>query len=292
MEELIHSPPCQDRVIVLAVTLHRFNAAAWWEEMESGDQVCLYVHDDVMEWKRFQYKWPFVRGIHWPVLVSPHKEPMIWSFGVSFDVSLNKLLNKQSSWQFFEMPWCLCDVITVMRYPRFKFHISIWESEILVVDFEITNVNQHCILTNVVFDNWQCITLHSRYIAVVFLRRTGKRRPIARPREFNILSKPCFVIDTMSCYIKPCYNKIALCIFGYSTSYKHWFFLFYRFPGYGSFQKCRCSLARLCGYPDSNDCNWWRRLCSWMYEQPHLQWIQNGRVLWAILQWKRGRITG
>ena len=30
-------------------------------------------HDDVIEWKHFPRYWPFVRGIHWSPVNSPHK---------------------------------------------------------------------------------------------------------------------------------------------------------------------------------------------------------------------------
>ena len=30
-------------------------------------------HDDVIKWKHFPSYWPFVRGIHWPPVNSPHK---------------------------------------------------------------------------------------------------------------------------------------------------------------------------------------------------------------------------
>ena len=31
------------------------------------------VHDDVIKWKHFPRYWPFVRGIHWSPVNSPHK---------------------------------------------------------------------------------------------------------------------------------------------------------------------------------------------------------------------------
>ena len=30
-------------------------------------------HDDVIKWKHFPRYWPFVRGIHWSAVISPHK---------------------------------------------------------------------------------------------------------------------------------------------------------------------------------------------------------------------------
>ena len=47
---------------------------------------------------------------------SHHKWPAMWSFVVFFDVSLNKLLNNQSSCWWFEMPWCSCVICVMMRH--------------------------------------------------------------------------------------------------------------------------------------------------------------------------------
>ena len=52
-------------------------------------------HDDVIKWKHFPRYWPFVQGIH----RSPQK-PVTQSFGVFFDLRLNKRLSKQSGWWF------------------------------------------------------------------------------------------------------------------------------------------------------------------------------------------------
>ena len=51
-------------------------------------------HDDVIKWKHFLRYWPFVRGIHRPRWI-PHTKPVTRSFGVLFDLRLNKRLSKQ-----------------------------------------------------------------------------------------------------------------------------------------------------------------------------------------------------
>ena len=61
-------------------------------------------HDDIMEGKRFPNHGPFVGENHRSPVDSPHKRPVIRSFDVSFDVSLYKLLDKQSSCRWFETP--------------------------------------------------------------------------------------------------------------------------------------------------------------------------------------------
>ena len=52
-----------------------------------------------------------VKGTHWytVTLDSPHTGPIMWSFDISFVVSLNKLLKKLLSCQWFQMPWYSCD---------------------------------------------------------------------------------------------------------------------------------------------------------------------------------------
>ena len=70
---------------------------------------------DVMKWKHFKHYWPFVRGIHRSPVDSLHKGPVIRHFDVSFDVSLCKLLNKQSRDRYIKMSWRSFDV-TVMTW--------------------------------------------------------------------------------------------------------------------------------------------------------------------------------
>ena len=62
-------------------------------------------YDKVMTWKHFMHYWPFVKGIHRWQVVSPHQGAVIQRFGVFFVASLNNLLNKKSTSQWFEMPW-------------------------------------------------------------------------------------------------------------------------------------------------------------------------------------------
>ena len=40
------------------------------------------LHDEVMTWKYLLYYWPFVKGIYWLLVASPHTKPEIWSFDV------------------------------------------------------------------------------------------------------------------------------------------------------------------------------------------------------------------
>ena len=68
---------------------------------------CLYwseSHDDVIKWKYFSSYWPFVWGIHWSPVNSPHKGPVMLNFDVFFDLCLNKQLSKQSWGWWFETP--------------------------------------------------------------------------------------------------------------------------------------------------------------------------------------------
>ena len=83
-------------------------------------------HDDISKWKHFPCYWPVVRGFHrWSVnsphkgpvtrkmipfhhVILPHKEPVMWSFDISFVISINMLLNKQSgrvTWNAMMLMW-------------------------------------------------------------------------------------------------------------------------------------------------------------------------------------------
>ena len=60
-------------------------------------------HDDVIKWKHFPRYWPFVRGIHRSGEF-PAQRPVTRSFGVFFDLHLNKGLSKQSWGWWIETP--------------------------------------------------------------------------------------------------------------------------------------------------------------------------------------------
>ena len=60
------------------------------------------IHDDVIKYENFPHYWPFVRGIHWSP-VNSHR-PGTRSFGVFFDLLLNKRLSKQSRRRWSETP--------------------------------------------------------------------------------------------------------------------------------------------------------------------------------------------
>ena len=64
--------------------------------------------------------WHFVGGIHRRV-DSLHKRPMMGSFDVLFDASLNTLLNKRSTCQWFKMPLRSGDVIAHCHFALWFF---------------------------------------------------------------------------------------------------------------------------------------------------------------------------
>ena len=68
-------------------------------------------HYDVLTWKLSPHYWS-LWGNHWSPVDSPHKGSVMWSVGVSF-INLNKLLYKQLSCWWFEVPWCSW-AVTVM----------------------------------------------------------------------------------------------------------------------------------------------------------------------------------
>ena len=75
-----------------AIWCHDLFGPKWWR----------HIHDDFMIWQHFLHYRPFVKGIHQSLVDSLHKGPVIQGFDVSFVISLSKLMNIQSSSQWFE----------------------------------------------------------------------------------------------------------------------------------------------------------------------------------------------
>ena len=79
-------------------------------------------HDDVIKWEHSPRYWPFVWGIHWSPVNSPHKWPVTRSFDVFFDLCLNKRLSKQSRGWWFETPlgslWRHCNAIRTLSLDQ------------------------------------------------------------------------------------------------------------------------------------------------------------------------------
>ena len=48
------------------------------------------VHDDIIKWKHFPRYWPFVRGIHWSPVKSPHKDQWCGALLFSLICAWNK----------------------------------------------------------------------------------------------------------------------------------------------------------------------------------------------------------
>ena len=61
-------------------------------------------HDCVIKWKHFPRNWPFVRGIHRSPVNSAYKWSVTWSYGVFFDLHLNKWLSRHRRRRWFETP--------------------------------------------------------------------------------------------------------------------------------------------------------------------------------------------
>ena len=71
-------------------------------------------HDDVIKWKHIPRYWPFVQGIHWSPVNSPHKGQ--WCGALMFSLMCqNKRFSKQWRRWWFQMPlcslWCHCNVL-------------------------------------------------------------------------------------------------------------------------------------------------------------------------------------
>ena len=75
-------------------------------------------HDYVRRWNHSSHNWPFVHRTHPVTGEFPSQKASYASFDVFFDVSINRLLNKHLSFQWFEMP---CRSYHIIVMP-----LSVW----------------------------------------------------------------------------------------------------------------------------------------------------------------------
>ena len=114
---------------------------------------------------------PFTKG--WQCGKCFHTKTIMDGFNVFFVVSINKLLNKQSSLQWFEMPWGSC-YITVMDNSERWYLRSELRSQFLQIHYSSKNYKNMGYLLNIKFmfdscynilatitsTNYECDSIH------------------------------------------------------------------------------------------------------------------------------------
>ena len=79
-------------------------------------------------------------------ILPPPTKPVMWKFDAFFVVSLNKLLNEQLNFRWFEMPWCSC-AITVMEKKNLVllwFEQAVEKTVELPVNWNFSGDFTHC----------------------------------------------------------------------------------------------------------------------------------------------------
>ena len=107
---------------------HIFNKFCIWKSLNSQGEKWLQNYNNqhpwftmssftwnYITWKHLPCYWPFMRGIH--------ERPCNMEIWVSFHVSFNKLLNKQSSCWWFGMPWCLFGISVISKIFHFIWKV-------------------------------------------------------------------------------------------------------------------------------------------------------------------------
>ena len=88
-------------------------------------------HDDVIKWKHFPRNWLFCAGNTQVTGGFPAQRPVTRSFGVFYDLHLNKRLSKQSWGRWFETPsrplWRHCNAI----FPSWSFQNMLYHSMVM-----------------------------------------------------------------------------------------------------------------------------------------------------------------
>ena len=117
---LYWDPPDNPNGLILSYRVYRDGNLI--VEILAPSKYIIELHDDDVTWKCFLHYWPFVKGIHQSLVDSPHKGPVMQSSHIFFVVSLNKLLNKQPCYQWFEMKWHSCDITVMIRGQHYQLY--------------------------------------------------------------------------------------------------------------------------------------------------------------------------
>ena len=88
-----------ESVSVSNIVAKRINKFSWnFHDKSDVRHETILKHDDVIKWKHFPCYWPFVRGIHWSLVNSPHKGQWRGALMFSFIcVWINDLANNREA---------------------------------------------------------------------------------------------------------------------------------------------------------------------------------------------------
>ena len=85
-------------------------------------------HDDVIKWKHFPRKWPFVRGIHRSPVNSPHKGQ--WRGALMFPLICVWITYWENSREADDLRrWCAHYDVTIMPSLNLEYFVSMWWQE-------------------------------------------------------------------------------------------------------------------------------------------------------------------
>ena len=94
-------------------------------ELEPGN---LAEHDDVIKWKHFPRYWPFVRGIHWSLVIFPHNGQ--WRRVLMFSLICawtNAWVNNRDAGDL--RPYCPHFYVFVMSNVLYLLHTTVQKAE-------------------------------------------------------------------------------------------------------------------------------------------------------------------
>ena len=143
---------------------HQFRGC-WWPRCLRR-QITRRQHDDVMKWKYFRVTGP-CEGNPPVTCGSPAQRPVTWSFDISFDLRLNKRLNKWPRRRWFATPsrslWRHCndgtDNESVMNAPwsSLRNPVDTWRNNNVIITSKVKTTLRRCLGI--------IMTLLSRYVS-------------------------------------------------------------------------------------------------------------------------------
>ena len=137
-------------------------------------------HDDVIKWKHFTRYWPFVRGIHWSPVISPHKGQwrrvlmlsLIWAW-------INGWVNNGEAGDLRRHRGRF-DVTVMMDFTGLSIQYAVWH--LLVIEICYASINlRACVRNYIPITLWNVITYP--YPEVRYNTPVSKTHPMASPRK-------------------------------------------------------------------------------------------------------------
>ena len=178
----------------------RSSVTQYWSSIVSNrqDWQAVVFHDDVSKWKHLPLYWPFVRGIHWSPVDSPHKCQWRWDLMFSLNCAWTKV-------------WANNRNVGDFRHHRVHYDVNVMHMKkgfqlpmVFQYGMLISNARQ-IILQIISVRKWLILLLFFHRSRFALLLHPGKPHQRAKsPISFQLMHRKCrTIVSTCLCWWLP-----------------------------------------------------------------------------------------